>query len=89
MSRKRCRFQLGKKKQRPFGPLLEWFSTPIRLNGLFDLFIQQLWNNIGSISRKFTSFYGARRWLAQAACEAANRLVCMSNKITAAAVAAR
>lgn len=27
------------------------------LNGLFYLFIQQLWNNIGSTGGKFTSFY--------------------------------
>lgn len=37
-------------------PLLECSSTPYQLNSLFDLFIQQLWNNIGSILGKFTSF---------------------------------
>ncbi|VUC82550.1 Uncharacterised protein [Salmonella sp. NCTC 11881] len=37
-------------------PLLECLSTPFRLNSLFDLFIQQLWNNIGSISGKVYVF---------------------------------
>ncbi|KJT58852.1 hypothetical protein SEEH3712_19626, partial [Salmonella enterica subsp. enterica serovar Heidelberg str. 622737-12] len=49
----------GKKSSGNNLPLLECLSTPFRLNSLFDLFIQQLWNNIGSISGKFTSFYCA------------------------------
>jgi len=37
-----------------------WMTSTLRtnLNGVFNLFIQQLWKDIGSICRKFTSFYG-------------------------------
>lgn len=38
-------------------PLLECFATPYQLNSLYSLFIQQLWDNIGRILGKFTSFY--------------------------------
>ncbi|ORJ50639.1 hypothetical protein B2M27_08715 [Kluyvera intermedia] len=45
-------------------PLLEFVPHLVRSNSLIDLFFQQLWNNIGSIPGKFTSFYRTRRRLA-------------------------
>jgi len=65
------------------------FTTPNRLNGLYDLFIQQLWINIGTFPGKFTSFYRAGRRLAQTAGKAAGRLMGVGNEITVAAVTAR
>lgn len=60
----------------------------VRLNSLPYLFIQQLWITIGKILGKFTSFYGTRWRLAQAAYKAANGLMSVGNEVTAAGMAA-
>ncbi|EGB33430.1 hypothetical protein ERCG_01718 [Escherichia coli E1520] len=47
----------GKKSSGTSLPLLECCASPYQLNSLYSLFIQQLWDNIGRILGKFTSFY--------------------------------
>ncbi len=55
-------------------------STPFRLNSLFDLFIQQLWNNIGNISGRLRLFTARDGGWHKLHAKAAHGLMRMGNK---------